>query len=80
MQQHNTDSGHPIVFSFADFSKWCYTCEDYVVHPLLDHHRSSATPEEATFFQQKFGSEGDNGHAVMQKIKDSKYEAVIPEE
>mmetsp|Transcript_19102 Transcript_19102/g.25877 ORF Transcript_19102/g.25877 Transcript_19102/m.25877 type:complete len:119 (+) Transcript_19102:35-391(+) len=31
----NTD--HPIVFSFADFSFWCYICDSYVVHPLLNH-------------------------------------------
>lgn len=28
---------HPIVFSFADFSFWCYECDSYVVHPLLTH-------------------------------------------
>ena len=27
---------HPIVFSFADFSFWCYKCDSYVVHPLLN--------------------------------------------
>ena len=28
---------HMIVFSFADFSFWCYVCDSYVVHPSLNH-------------------------------------------
>jgi histone deacetylase 6 len=31
---------HPIVFSFADFSFWCYVCDSYIEHPLLDHTRA----------------------------------------
>jgi len=38
---------HHIVFSFADFSFWCYSCDDYVEHPLLKHNRF--------FYSQKFG-------------------------
>lgn len=30
---------HPIVFSFADFSFWCYECDSYIVHPLLTHQK-----------------------------------------
>ena len=37
MAKHNTEVGHPICFSFADFSYWCYECDSYVIHKLLDH-------------------------------------------
>lgn len=40
---------HPLVFSFADFSFWCYACDDYVVHHLLTH--------SAFFTLQKFGED-----------------------
>ena len=31
------NNDHPIVFSFADFSFWCYECDSYIEHPLLKH-------------------------------------------
>ena len=38
MLAHNqANNDHPICFSFADFSFWCYSCDSYVVHPLLNH-------------------------------------------
>ena len=37
MLQHHNDTQHPIVFSFADFSFWCFLCDSYVQHVLLDH-------------------------------------------
>lgn len=42
MLQHQADHpghGHPITFSFADFSYWCYACDSYVEHPLLNQAR-----------------------------------------
>ena len=36
-QHENPNHGHPIAFSFADFSYWCYACDSYIEHPLLDH-------------------------------------------
>jgi uncharacterized UBP type Zn finger protein len=36
-QVSHSDLSHPIVFSFADFSFWCYACDSYIIHPLLDH-------------------------------------------
>lgn len=43
--QQNQD--HPICFSFADFSFWCYACDSYIEHPLLTHTKA--------FYLQKFG-------------------------
>lgn len=37
---------HMIVFSFADFSYWCYECDSYIKHPLLRHTDH--------FYEQKF--------------------------
>ncbi len=37
MVEHYNTIKHPIAFSFADFSFWCYECDSYVVHALLDH-------------------------------------------
>ena len=54
MSSHNAETGHPIALSFADFSYWCYTCDSYVVHELLDHH-SQARPDG--FYRQKFGDD-----------------------
>lgn len=61
----------PIVFSFADFSFWCYICDSYVVHPLLDHTEA--------FYLQKFGAD-ETVKDVLQKSKDSKHDPVIGEE
>ncbi|XP_060619126.2 histone deacetylase 6 isoform X1 [Anolis sagrei] len=35
MVAHNSESGHPLVLSFADLSAWCYECQAYVHHPTL---------------------------------------------
>ncbi|XP_033029879.1 histone deacetylase 6 isoform X1 [Lacerta agilis] len=35
MVAHNSESGHPLVLSFADLSVWCYGCQAYVHHPIL---------------------------------------------
>ena len=55
MSAHNMTDGHPIAFSFADFSFWCYTCDSYVVHELLNHHTQQ---NPAGFYRQKFGFAG----------------------
>jgi hypothetical protein len=47
---HRDIHHHPIVFSLADFSFWCYECESYVVHKLLNHNQSH-------FYAQKFPKE-----------------------
>ena len=47
MVKHNQETDHPVMFSFADFSYWCYKCEDYLEHELLKHHKY--------FHYQKFG-------------------------
>ena len=65
-QAENPGHGHPIAFSFADFSYWCYACDSYVEHPLLDH--------AAYFFEQKFGECGNDDKAVFAKMQESKYD------
>ncbi|KAJ6655297.1 hypothetical protein lerEdw1_005489 [Lerista edwardsae] len=35
MVAHNSETGHPLVLSFADLSVWCYECQAYVHHPAL---------------------------------------------
>jgi uncharacterized UBP type Zn finger protein len=32
---HANNADHPIVFSFADCSFWCYECDSYIEHILL---------------------------------------------
>ena len=39
MAEHNNQTKHPICFSFADFSYWCFECDAYLEHPLLDHSK-----------------------------------------
>ncbi|KAG8129822.1 hypothetical protein E2320_016503 [Naja naja] len=34
MLDHNKESGHPLVLSFADLSAWCYDCQAYIHHPV----------------------------------------------
>ena len=71
MVAHNSaNSEHPICFSFADFSFWCYSCDSYVVHPLLNHTEA--------FYLQKFGELSDR--EVLQQIRDSKHQEQIREE
>ena len=61
---------HCIVFSFADFSFWCYACDDYVVSDKLDHGKA--------FFEQKFGEASQK--EVFKIMKDSKHQDQIQEE
>jgi uncharacterized UBP type Zn finger protein len=49
MVTHGETTSHPIVFSFADFSFWCYSCDAYLEHPLLDHMEH--------FYLQKFAED-----------------------
>jgi hypothetical protein len=35
MVKHGEEKKHPIVFSFADFSYWCYECDAYLEHNIL---------------------------------------------
>nr|XP_016846280.1 PREDICTED: histone deacetylase 6 [Anolis carolinensis] len=42
MVAHNSESGHPLVLSFADLSAWCYECQAYVHHPTLFEAKSLA--------------------------------------
>ena len=44
MSLHNAESGHPIAFSFADFSYWCYTCDSYIVNPTKLCYHSKDIP------------------------------------
>ena len=56
---------HPIVFSFADFSFWCYMCDSYVQHVLLNHMK--------VFYNEKF-PEGDASiEEQLQKVKDVEF-------
>lgn len=50
-QKEHPNHDHPIVFSFADFSYWCYICDSYIIHPLLTH--------QEYFTMQKFGDDMD---------------------
>uniref|UniRef100_A0A8D2J0I6 Protein deacetylase HDAC6 n=1 Tax=Varanus komodoensis TaxID=61221 RepID=A0A8D2J0I6_VARKO len=34
MVAHNSETGHPLVLSFADLSAWCYECQAYIHHPV----------------------------------------------
>lgn len=62
---------HPICFSFADFSFWCYACDSYIEHPLLKHTMH--------FYLQKF-TDSDSQQHIFEKMRASKHEAVIAEE
>ena len=61
---------HMIVFSFADFSFWCYACDSYIIHPLLNHTEA--------FYLQKFGDDASN-EQVFQKMRESKHDDTIAE-
>lgn len=58
------------MFSFADFSFWCYKCDSYVVHPLLNHTEA--------FYLQKF-AEDEPLNDVLQKMRDTKHNDEIDE-
>ncbi|XP_062975530.1 histone deacetylase 6 isoform X2 [Elgaria multicarinata webbii] len=42
MVAHNSESGHPLVLSFADLSAWCYECQAYIHHQILFEAKSQA--------------------------------------
>lgn len=66
MVAHNRENAdHPIVFSFADFSFWCYECDSYVVHPLLNHTEQ--------FYLQKFAEDAPLKD-VLNEIKKTKHQ------
>ena len=61
---------HPIAFSFADFSYWCYACDSYIEHPLCNAMEY--------FYEQKFGK--SEFTEAMKIMKASKYDNDVPEE
>ncbi len=73
---HANNLDHPIVFSFADFSFWCYECDSYIVHKTLNH--------QAYFYEQKFPKEVAMEDALQQmkdtKFKDAKEEVKLEEQ
>ena len=66
MLEYFEETNYPIAFSFADFSYWCFICDSYVEHPLLDH--------AGYFFEQKFAECGNDDKAVFAKMQESKFE------
>lgn len=70
MVAHFNDKKHPICFSFADFSFWCYECDSYVEHELLNHTKF--------FYLQKF-KDTDTDKEVFEKMRASKHEAILNE-
>ena len=67
-----------LVFSFADFSFWCYACDSYVIHQLLNH-QTNQVPEG--FYIQKFGEPGHmDSKQVLETMKNSKNENQAIEE
>jgi len=60
--KHNAENpDHPIVLSFADFSYWCYQCDSYIEHPMLNH--------VSIFYPRKFPVDIDYAVA-LKAIKD----------
>jgi hypothetical protein len=49
MVEHGKCTKHPIVFSFADFSYWCYECDAYLEHKILN--------QVEHFYEQKFSAD-----------------------
>ena len=70
-QGEHPDHSHPIVFSFADFSYWCYACDSYVEHVLL---------QQAKFFHSQKFAEGLSEKDILKKIKESEYKEELNEE
>ncbi|CAG8593214.1 8291_t:CDS:2 [Acaulospora morrowiae] len=48
MREHNQQTGHPLVVSFSDLSFWCYSCDEYVISPILH-------PIKVSIYVAKFG-------------------------
>ncbi|KAK8746020.1 hypothetical protein OTU49_017225, partial [Cherax quadricarinatus] len=42
MLMHSLTEEHKMVLSYADLSVWCYACDDYVHHPILDEAKRVA--------------------------------------
>jgi len=61
MLEYFEETNYPIAFSFADFSYWCFICDSYVEHPLLDH--------AGYFFEQKFAECGNDDKAVFARCR-----------
>ena len=47
---HGIEKNHLMALSFADLSVWCYGCDSYVDHALLD-------PAKNMLHVEKFGTE-----------------------
>lgn len=62
---HAQNKDHPIVFSFADFSFWCYECDSYVQHVLLNHMKA--------FYNEKFPDGDASIEEQLQKVKDVEF-------
>ena len=71
MVDHYNEHKHPIAFSFADFSYWCYECDSYLEHAILNH--------QMIFYEQKFGGTSSQAE-ILERIRKSKFEDVIKEE
>jgi len=61
---------HCIVFSFADFSFWCYACDSYIEHPMLSKELKEA------WYQEKFGDAKDELQ-ILQKMNASKHSSNV---
>lgn len=61
---HANNLDHPIVLSFADFSFWCYECDSYIVHKMLNH--------QTHFYKQKFPEDVALQDA-LDKMHDTKF-------
>uniref|UniRef100_A0A8D2KSB5 Protein deacetylase HDAC6 n=1 Tax=Varanus komodoensis TaxID=61221 RepID=A0A8D2KSB5_VARKO len=48
MVAHNSETGHPLVLSFADLSAWCYECQAYIHHPV----RQNTTQQNALLLRR----------------------------
>ena len=79
MAKHYSENpDHMLAFSFADFSFWCYACDSYVIHQLLNH-QTNQSPDG--FYIQKFGQPGSlDPKAVLDKIRSSKNQNQVIEE
>ncbi|KAI8099649.1 uncharacterized protein BX664DRAFT_355050 [Halteromyces radiatus] len=42
MQAHVGSSRHPVCLSYSDLSFWCFDCDSYVTHPVLDDIKHTA--------------------------------------
>mmetsp|Transcript_625 Transcript_625/g.632 ORF Transcript_625/g.632 Transcript_625/m.632 type:complete len:247 (-) Transcript_625:495-1235(-) len=62
MVKHNEDTKHPIAFSFADLSFWCYDCDTYVISSKFKRVHDH-------FYDQKFGEiDKTDTQKIIEKI------------